>query len=68
MTRKEIVRRVFERIQTELRDEDFAKLRSGGVRWETTVRWVVTQLKGQGKICSTGRNQWRFKEYCCFYL
>lgn len=63
VSRKEIVRRVFERVQTELWEGDFAKLRSGGVRWETMVRWAVTQLKGQGKIYSAGRNQWRFKKY-----
>ncbi len=62
-SRQEIVRRVFESVRTELWDGDFAKIKTGGVRWEAMVKWAVTHLKDQGKIYSTGRNDWRFKEY-----
>lgn len=59
--RKEIVRRVFEKTQGELWDGDFARMKSGSLRWEVMVRWSVTHLKNQGKIYSYGRNNWKIK-------
>lgn len=60
ISRKEIVGRVYEMISTQLYEGDFYKYKmSGRLRWETMIRWTVTRLNKEGKIVSTGNNDWR---------
>ncbi|MHB1813022.1 MAG: hypothetical protein ACYCPR_11545 [Thermoplasmataceae archaeon] len=59
ISRKDIVTRVYERISNELYEGDFYKYeKSGSLRWETMARWAVSRLYEDGKIKSTGNNDW----------
>lgn len=56
--RKEIVRRLHERLGGRFSDADREELSRGGPRWEKNARWAITTLNQRRLIEAKARNQW----------
>lgn len=61
LKRQEIVTKVRKQIYDRLSETDKEILKSGGQRWEETLRWAITHLAKDGVIVSKIKNQWELK-------
>jgi hypothetical protein len=62
LTRKEIVRKVYELIHGRFSKLDRARVRTGGERWKDTAEWAISRLKREGLITAEAKNQYVITE------